>query len=471
MRVFLPVAAVALLVQPAHGQSQSELNATRYGVVLDHPATRNVTVHENVPYLTTPAGRQDLDIYLPPGLKSGERRPTVICLNAIGDQPGNTKVKRWESYRSWPRLVAAHGLVGISMDADPDRIQECLRGLFRFVDAEGAAHGVDATRLGVYAASANVTGTSVYLFGDSVSRGIRAAALYYGQVPPQSLRSDLPVLFIVAEGDAPGMGLGLPALWQRVVESRAPWRLLFGSRLPHAFDAVEDTDDSRRVMLETIAFWKSYLEPVPPRSEPPSATRAVVASFFWNQPARSVPLLESWISSHPDDGEAWMQLGRQRAALQRFPGADSAYQQALRLGVQTPGLYLGLGQLRMGTRQWDQAAEYLTRAIDLGARHSLAYGQLAYTEMHRGRYAEAVTAYERAFEAGIPPGANTRGVAYYNLACAHARLGHTDQAFDNLTKAIESGFSNRNTMAQDPDLESLRSDPRFRVLLDRLPNS
>jgi dienelactone hydrolase len=238
MRHLIPLAGL-LAISPAPAAAQSptsELDVTRFGVVLEHPDTRRVTVHKDVAYMTTPAGRQDLDIFLPPGLKAGEKRPAVIFFNAIGDAPGRGKVRRWQIYQSWPRLIAAHGMVGISMDADPDRVQESLRGVFRFLEQSGASHGVDATRLGVYAASANVTGATAYLFGDSAARGIRAAALFYGRPPAERLRTDLPVLFIVPEGDAPGLGPALPALFQRIIEAKAPWRITYGSHLPHAFD-------------------------------------------------------------------------------------------------------------------------------------------------------------------------------------------------------------------------------------------
>jgi tetratricopeptide (TPR) repeat protein len=450
----------------AQGPRPSELDVTRFGVVLDHPDTRRVSVREDIPYLTTPAGRQDLDIYLPPDFRPGERRPAVVFLNAIGDNPGGSKVKRWEIYRSWPRLVAAHGLIGISMDADRDRVQESLRGVFRFLEQRGAEHGVDATRLGVYGASANVTGASIYLFGDSVSRGVRAAALYYGRVPPQTLRSDLAVLYIVPEGDVPGLGAALPALWQRVIDAKAPWRLLYGPGLPHAFDALTDTDGARQVLRETIGFWKSQLEPIPTRPDSIAEARAVVAATYWNQPARAVPALERWIAGHPDDANAWVQLGRMRGLAQQYDAADSAYRTAIRLGTPESDLSFALGQLRMGQQRWDEAAGYFTRLAGQGPPNSFVLGQLAYVEMKRGRYADAVAAYERAFAAGIP--AQNQGVAYYNLACAHARLGHPDAAFENLSKAIDAGFRNRRVMEEDPDLESLRSDSRFGEMLRRL---
>ena len=181
MRHLLPLGLIALTHVAAAQSSGGPLDIRRYGVVLDHPDAPRVTVHEGVTYLTTPAGKQNLDIYLPPGLRAGEKRPAVVFLNAIGDNPDGSKVKSWEIYRSWPRLIAAYGMVGISMDADPERVQESLRGVFRFLEQQGASHGVDAAPIGVYAASANVTGTSAYLFGDSAYRGIRAAAI---AVPP-----------------------------------------------------------------------------------------------------------------------------------------------------------------------------------------------------------------------------------------------------------------------------------------------
>ena len=133
-------------------QQRSPINPDNWGVVFDVPATKQVKVSRDVPYM----GNLAIDVYTPPDLKAGERRPAVIFLNAIGDQPNN-KVKSWEIYKSFPRLIAAHGMVGISMDADGAQIQESLRALFGFLEKEGAAYGIDASRLGVYTASANTT--------------------------------------------------------------------------------------------------------------------------------------------------------------------------------------------------------------------------------------------------------------------------------------------------------------------------
>jgi hypothetical protein len=64
--------------------------------------------------------------------------------------------------------------------------------------------------------------------------------------------------------------------------------------------------------------------------------------------------------------------------------------------------------------------------------------------------------------------AATRSVALYNLACAHALEGHKDAALGRLEEAVAAGFTNASQISADPDLESLRREPRYRALMQRL---
>jgi pentatricopeptide repeat protein len=98
----------------------------------------------------------------------------------------------------------------------------------------------------------------------------------------------------------------------------------------------------------------------------------------------------------------------------------------------------------------------------------MMYGQLAWSQLNLKQNAESIKSYENAFNAGIPPGANTRGLAYYNMACAYVRLGQTDKAFEMLGKAVDEGFKTRAAFEGDEDLAPLRTDPRFAELLKRL---
>lgn len=56
-------------------------------------------------------------------------------------------------------------------------------------------------------------------------------------------------------------------------------------------------------------------------------------------------------------------------------------------------------------------------------------------------------------------------LAWFNLACYLALAGDTDQAIDALTMACGLAETCRDYARDDPDLDSLRNDPRFRQLL------
>ena len=55
------------------------------------------------------------------------------------------------------------------------------------------------------------------------------------------------------------------------------------------------------------------------------------------------------------------------------------------------------------------------------------------------------------------------------MACAYSRLKNNDKAFEMLGKAIDEGYTVRNSFETDTDLDALRTDNRFKTLLERLP--
>ena len=60
-----------------------------------------------------------------------------------------------------------------------------------------------------------------------------------------------------------------------------------------------------------------------------------------------------------------------------------------------------------------------------------------------------------------------RPIPWYNLACSYALLGMVDPAFSALQRALELGYRYFAHLRRDPDLKTLRRDPRFARLLRR----
>lgn len=79
-----------------------------------------------------------------------------------------------------------------------------------------------------------------------------------------------------------------------------------------------------------------------------------------------------------------------------------------------------------------------------------------------GKYAEAITLFERA--AALPEdSASPRAATYYNLACCHALLEQTEEAFAALDKAFDAGYTDCRWLGRDRDLEILRRDHAGRL--------
>jgi tetratricopeptide (TPR) repeat protein len=101
------------------------------------------------------------------------------------------------------------------------------------------------------------------------------------------------------------------------------------------------------------------------------------------------------------------------------------------------------------TRAHPQQPRYWTR---LGTSLQLA-----------GRTDDAVAAYRHAI------GITTAPVAMYNLATVFAKRGQKDSAFYWLDQLVtNAGYSNAKAVSADEDFASLRSDPRFDPLLERM---
>ncbi|NND52121.1 MAG: hypothetical protein HKN54_06930 [Flavobacteriaceae bacterium] len=56
----------------------------------------------------------------------------------------------------------------------------------------------------------------------------------------------------------------------------------------------------------------------------------------------------------------------------------------------------------------------------------------------------------------------------FNGACLFARDGNKEKALSLLETAIEKGFGSKEWIEQDKDYDSLRDEPRFKALINKL---
>jgi serine/threonine protein kinase/Tfp pilus assembly protein PilF len=165
--------------------------------------------------------------------------------------------------------------------------------------------------------------------------------------------------------------------------------------------------------------------------------------------------------------EASWYYGRALQAEGNLERAVQLYERAAELRVDdyqavslASGLYRGLGRHEESldaARRSVLAAERVlainpmdTRALYLGAGSLQFLGDDKRSE----EWARRATASDP-----------TNPLTLYNIACIHALAGRKSLALDHLERAIEQGMRNRDWFTTDPDLESVRDDPRFVALL------
>ena len=90
----------------------------------------------------------------------------------------------------------------------------------------------------------------------------------------------------------------------------------------------------------------------------------------------------------------------------------------------------------------------------------IAWYNLGYAQLMADRPEAAAGSLRKALDLGY-----RKPTTLYNLACAEARSGNVDKAFERLFAAIDAGFDSADHMKSDSDLDSLRNDARFRKAL------
>jgi beta-lactamase regulating signal transducer with metallopeptidase domain/tetratricopeptide (TPR) repeat protein len=110
---------------------------------------------------------------------------------------------------------------------------------------------------------------------------------------------------------------------------------------------------------------------------------------------------------------------------------------------------------------WENSVEHHKRMTQKYPNSGRAWFALGYVALQARDFDTAFDAYNRAIALGHRVGASS-----YNKACGYALAGNKDAAFDWLKKARDAGFDLLSYLRNDDDLDNLRSDPRFRALLE-----
>lgn len=229
--------------------------------------------------------------------------------------------------------------------------------------------------------------------------------------------------------------------------------------------------------------------------------------YFNTEPGfleKGIASAERAIELDPQLAEAHVALGYTLAAQNRYDDAHREFDRALELN---PGLYeahyyrartcFAQGDMDNAVRSFERAAAVdptdfqawaILTSIHQGAgrsdlTHLAALNAVERCKRHMEQNPDDPrAAYHRAaglmelgrkdeaeewIEHAVSVAPDDPGVQY-NVACFYARLGQPDRALDGLERALEVGFTQKEWIEKDPDLDDLRDHPRYKEILTRL---
>jgi hypothetical protein len=267
-------------------QETQQDDITKKTVVFQIPGVDAVTIQRDVPYRETDADTLTLDIYYPPDSNSGARTSAVIFVTGYPDvgfrAQFGCKQKEMVSYISWGQLAAASGLVAITYTNREPAAD--VHAVLQYLRQNAALLGIDEDRIGVWACSGNVPMALSFLMKESQDY-LKCAALCYGYMldlddstaiadaarqwgfanpaagkTVDDLPQDLP-LFIVRAGQdkMPLLNETIDRFLIKAVARNLPLTFVNHAAAPHAFDLFHDSETSREIIRQVLAFMRFHL--------------------------------------------------------------------------------------------------------------------------------------------------------------------------------------------------------------------
>jgi eukaryotic-like serine/threonine-protein kinase len=177
--------------------------------------------------------------------------------------------------------------------------------------------------------------------------------------------------------------------------------------------------------------------------------------------AKAAEILREATRLDPENAHAWDTLSWVLAYEQPPEAVESekAAQEAIRLEPPLPAAHYHLGRALLLQGRYDEASKAFERGAELG---DLSYSDLGEAQVYlaQGKYDQALTRLLKSDQA-------RNAIGSYYLSAVYAAKGDKEKALAALQKTFNQGYRDFAAIDASPYFASLRSDPRFKQLINR----
>ena len=259
-------------------------------IVYAIPGMEKIRALKDLTYKHVAGAELKMDVYNPPNLPSGARRPAIVFIHG-GALPPNlrTRPKEWGVYVSYGQLAAASGFVGVTFnhrfygwdmkslsDAQSDVVDA-----INYIYNNAERLGIDKNHISVWSLSAGSVLLRTVINGQVPL--IRCMVFYYPIMDLEPLRKERPAIttevieefspihhlkapggpsapiFIARAGrDEPGVNEAVDSFVREAVFRKATLDFSNHAEGQHGFDVLDDNERTREIIKRTLEFIKAH---------------------------------------------------------------------------------------------------------------------------------------------------------------------------------------------------------------------
>jgi hypothetical protein len=258
-------------------------------VALKLPGMEDAIVKKDITYLNNSVLNRKMDIYYPPKFDFKRNIPAIIFISGCPDTSmvklAGNEFRKWSTYTSWCKLVAASGMAAIVYETgDP---KDDLIALTEYINSNLDKLSINKNSIGAFVCSGHTPNAVSYIL-NSPSNIFNCAVLYYGffltqdfeylstiegllidkgfQKPPIltdpiNWNKNVSILIIRAGMDnVPYLNQSMQNFFNNAIKQNLPITLINYPQGVHGFDVYTDNETTRLIISNTLEFWKQNLK-------------------------------------------------------------------------------------------------------------------------------------------------------------------------------------------------------------------